>query len=239
MTDVQPSREYPKWDYQEYPKTLARDDFWGQVRRTIHGQRIAEADVAFLVSYLRRLLQLEPADVLLDLGCGNGALAARLFDECGAYVGVDNSAYLIDVAREYFEHSPEYRFVTSGIVEFAVAEPAPEAFTKGLCYAVAQFLPPEGVRALLLALGERFVSLGRVVVGNFPNRDQASLFFQSARSELELDCHESPVGRWWSKHEVESLASETGWKVSFSEMPSEVFNAGYRFDAILTRAVER
>ena len=25
------SSDYPKWDYKEYPKSLDRDDFWGQV----------------------------------------------------------------------------------------------------------------------------------------------------------------------------------------------------------------
>ncbi len=135
------SAEYPKWDYQEYPKTLARDDFWGQSWRTIMGRRITEAEVAILVSHIRDTLRLRPEDVLLDLGCGNGALSARLFDSCAAYAGVDRSAYLIEIAKAYFEQPPEYVFFEGDVTGFAASVERPERYTKILCFAVVQYLP--------------------------------------------------------------------------------------------------
>src|SRR5579875_3735648 len=69
----------PKSDYDAYPRTLPRDDIWGQVRRTINGRRISEAEVQEIVAALRAALALACGDTLLDLACGNGALTARLF----------------------------------------------------------------------------------------------------------------------------------------------------------------
>ena len=53
MPGDEPIDDYPKWDYQEYPKTLPRDDFWGQGRRTIMGRRINEKEVSLLVDHIR------------------------------------------------------------------------------------------------------------------------------------------------------------------------------------------
>jgi len=70
------------WDYEEYPKTLPRDDFWGQVRRTIYGRRVTEEELAVIIAAVMNGLELAPDDNLLDLMCGNGALTARLFGSC-------------------------------------------------------------------------------------------------------------------------------------------------------------
>ena len=237
MSEDQPARDFPKWDYQEYPKTLARDDFWGQGRRTIMGRRISEEEVKLVVDHIRRQLGVQPNDVLLDLGCGNGALSARLFDNCAGYAGADLSAYLIEVSKEFFERPPHFLFFHSDVVEFAELVGEPERFTKGLCFALLQYMPLQRVAALLQILWDRFPNLHRVVVGNLPNREKAHLFFTDGYGESDLEQHESQIGKWWSTDEIGRFASSFGWEVAFSRMSEGVFNAKYRFDAILTRHV--
>ena len=235
MPDDQPLTSYPKWDYQEYPKTLARDDFWGQGRRTIDGRRISEDEVAVLVAHLRALLDLHAGDVLLDLGCGNGALSARLFDECDAYVGADLSAYLIDVAHEFFERFPDFVFVNAEVTEFVESVEDPDRFTKALSYALIQYLTPEAVEHVLRTVWERFPRVDRFVLGNVPDRDRAAAFFRDGYSEEVLDRHESQIGRWWSTGALGALCERTGWTLEVARMSEDFFNAKYRFDAILTR----
>lgn len=230
---------FPKWDYQEYPKTLPRDDFWGQGRRTILGRRITEEEVTQLVNHIRHQLALSPRDVLLEVGSGNGALSVRLFDDCAGYVGGDLSAYLIDVAKEFFERAPAYRFVHGDAVSFLSAVEQPDRFTKGLCFAVLQYLDPATVEAVLHIVTERFSNLRRLLLGNLPNREKAHLFFQEGFTEADLATHESQIGRWWSRDEVAALAGRFGWEVSFTQMSASFFNAAYRFDAVLTRADAR
>ncbi|HLX88073.1 MAG TPA: methyltransferase domain-containing protein [Acidimicrobiales bacterium] len=234
MSPEAPQAGYPKWDYQEYPKSLARDDFWGQVRRTVMGERISEAQVGALVEHVGRLLRLRPGDILLDLGCGNGALTARLFDFCSGYAGVDASAYLIGIAHEFFERPPTHLFFEDDVTSFVHGVGEPERFTKGLCYALLQYLSVSTVEQLLETLFARFSNLERLVIGNLPNRDRAGSFFKDGGSQ-DLDEPQSQIGRWWSKAEFEALASGIGWKVELSQMEPHLFNATYRFDATLTR----
>jgi SAM-dependent methyltransferase len=230
-----PSGQFPKWDYQEYPKTLARDDFWGQGRRTINGRRITEEEVTTLVNHMGELLELCPGDILLELGCGNGALSARLFDGCAGYAGVDLSAYLIEIAKEFFERPPAYVFFHGDAAEFAASVPRPESFTKILCFAVLQYFPPAAVDRLMETVSERFPSARRFVLGNFPDRDRAARFFHAGYTDRDLDEHQSQIGRWWSTEEVRVLGARFGWEVATTRMPEDFFNAKYRFDAILTR----
>jgi SAM-dependent methyltransferase len=237
VSDEESGKDFPKWDYQEYPKTLPRDDFWGQVRRTIMGRRISEEEVGLLVDHIREQLRLRPGDILLDIGCGNGALAAKLFDDCAGYAGVDLSPYLIEVAQEFFADPPNYLFFNSDAAEFVEFVDEPDRFTRGLCFAAIQYLPTETVKAVLRILSTRFPNLHRAVLGNLPSREKAGLFFHDGYDESDLQQHESQVGKWWSAEEIGCLASSYGWEVSFSRMSDDIFNAKYRFDAILTRRV--
>lgn len=228
--------QFPKWDYQEYPKTLAQDDFWGQVRRTIMGRRITEEEVTTLVDYVRELLELRPRDVLLDLGCGNGALSARLFDGCARYAGVDLSAYLIEIAKSYFERPPGYIFFHGDAAEFAASVERPESFTKILCFSMLQYLPAGAVDGLMRAVSECLPSTHRFVLCDIPDRDRAERFFHEGYTDRDLDEHQSQIGRWWSTEDVGVLGARFGWEVVTTRMPEDFFNAKYRFDAILTRA---
>jgi cyclopropane fatty-acyl-phospholipid synthase-like methyltransferase len=231
------SGRFPKWDWEheEYPKTLARDDFWGQIRRTIKGRRITEEEVTTLVDHLRELLELRPSDVLLDLCCGNGALSARLFDGCAGCVGADLSPYLIEIAKEYFERPPAYVFFYADAAEFAASVERPESFTKILCYGAFQYLSPATVDGFMRAASQRFPSVRRVVLGNLPDRDRARRFFREGYTDSDLGDHQSQIGRWWSADEVRALGARFGWEVATTRMSEDFFNAEYRFDAILIR----
>lgn len=222
-------------DYEEYPKTLARDDFWGQVRRTIRGRRITEEELAVVVDALKEGLQLTNDDTLLDLMCGNGALTARLFSSCRSVVGVDRANYLIGVAKEYFERPPEYVFVQDDVLSYVHSAADAARFTKALCYGSLQYLPVEGLASMLTGLRGRFPRMDRVLLGNVPDKERAPLFF-GERFEQDppgLGDPTAPIGVWWSQADFQELAAAAGWRASFSRLPPDVFNAKFRYDAVL------
>lgn len=231
-----PKPPYQKFDHNEYAKTRASDDFWGQIRRTIQGRPVSDEQIQMIVDTIKSNLDLQPDDILLDLACGNGALSHLLFDSCTEYLGVDLSEYLISVAKKNFESLPHYRFTTQGAEEYVRLESQPERFTKVLCYGSFQYFPATAAATVLRSLFEKFSNVQAVFIGNLPDKDLAAEFYKANQPTTEelLDCY-SQIGIWRTRKEFADLAEKTGWKIQFLSMPAEFYASYYRFDALLRR----
>lgn len=189
--------DYPRLDYNEHARVLARDDFWGQVKRTVQDRPVSEEQIQLIVDAMIERLRLQANDVLLDLACGNGALSVRLFDRCKGFLGVDLSGYLISVAQEYFERKPGYCFLCSDGTAYLCSEPEPERFTKVACYGAVACFSDDQLRDSLMLLNQRFTNVSRVFIGNAPDKDRAHLFYTKRQPEPgEIDDHTTAVGKW-------------------------------------------
>jgi cyclopropane fatty-acyl-phospholipid synthase-like methyltransferase len=227
--------QYPKWDYKEYPKSLAPDDLWGQVRRTLYGKPISEDQIQLIWDSIINGLKLETGTNLLDIGCGNGALAYPLFRYCTSYLGVDSSEYLISVAMGRFA-GPGRAFICRDAVEFAESEASLVQFEKALCYGVFAYLSDSDAKRLLHALNSRFSSLRVLFLGSLPDRDRASSFYSNADlAKTDLDNHRTQIGVWRTHAQMTELATETGWHICFPAMSSDFYQSHYRYNAILQR----
>ncbi len=224
------------WMHKEYPKSCAPDDFWGQIKRTVHGKPVSQEQIDMIVRAVCDGLQFRKEDVLLDLGCGNGALSRYFFPFCSSMLGVDFSPYLLDIAKKNFEAPPDYLFREDDIVAYVRAEPFPVCFTKVLCYGVYSYLSLEDARILLEILHERFINVESIFLGNLPDREKIDTFFPPGTDTQRLvHDHLSPIGVWRSRDEMERLADDAGWNAEFRVMPSGYYAAHYRFDAVLRR----
>ena len=231
------SDQFPKWDYKEYPKTLPPDDLWGQVRRTVCGKPVSEEQIQMMVEAVVAGLELHPTSVLLDIGCGNAALSERLFPYCDQCLGVDVSEYLISVANARFA-SPRHTFIYQDALEYIAQEPDPLRFDRVLCFAVFSYLSDASARQLLASLNQRFLNVRAIFVGNIPDRDCAASFFKDDhRDATELDNPKSQIGVWRTKGQMIAMAEQAGWRIRFQDMPSDFYQAHYRYNAILERIV--
>lgn len=114
---------------------------------------------------VRAGLRLVPRDRLLHLGCGNGALTARLQPDCAGSLGVDASAFAVSIAQERFA-GPGHRFTVQDAVAYAETERDPGRFTKALCDVPLSGLGDDAAALLLRALHRRFPALQRVMLGS-------------------------------------------------------------------------
>jgi SAM-dependent methyltransferase len=230
------SRIYPA-NYDAHARSVAGDAYWQQVRRTVNGTPVCQAQIDLIVNAITVGLSLTEHDVVLDLACGNGALSSYLFGRCAGLLGIDISPYLIEVAQRVFARLPNYRFEVAEVASFLRNERYPSAITKVLIYAGFQYFPRTDSFGILRTLNERFPTVTRVFIGNVPERAQADHVFASAApSAKELDDHEARIGIWYQPEEIEALAKAAGWRATCSRMPTDFYLSSHRFDVTLDRA---
>lgn len=222
-------------DFKDYPKTVAPQDFWRQVKRTVHGQPVGDDQIAMIVEAVGRALEFQPQDILLDLACGNGALSHFFFGQCQEFLGVDYSEVLIDIARANFERLG-CRFMLDDVAAYVCQEQNPERFTKVLCYGSFSFFTEKTARLVLRRLNASFQQVERVFIGNLPDLSRHMDFYTDGHDHgHELKNSESKIGIWRSEEEFRVLAADTGWKAAFFRMAPSFYAAHYRYDVLLTR----
>jgi SAM-dependent methyltransferase len=227
---------FPKSDYKEYPKLLARDDFWGQVRRTVFGKPVSIEQIAMILDAIRNGLLLQPDDVVLDLACGNGALASQFYKMCASLHGVDSSEYLIEIANENFAIAGKTSFEADDARHYISNAPNPHRFTKVLCYGSFPYFSSEDAAKVIEGISLRFLNARRIMIGNLPDADLAHLFYTDGHGHSdEMRNHDTQIGIWRSQSELRELVSPYGWTIEFSKMPIDFYAAHYRFDATLIR----
>jgi SAM-dependent methyltransferase len=236
VQDNQP-RNYPLANHDAHARSVAIDAHWSQIRRTVNGRPVDGAQIALIVDAIAAGLSLSKTDVVLDLACGNGALSSYLFGSCAGLVGVDMSAYLIDVALKDFARLPNYSFCVGDAVSYLMEERDPAIFTKALIYGAFQYFSKEQALLVLQALKDRFAGVSKLFIGNIPNRIHADRFYRDRTpTEDELNDHEARVGVWYRPQELQAMAEAAGWHASISYMPTEFYASSYRFDAKLGRS---
>ncbi|MBX3413371.1 MAG: methyltransferase domain-containing protein [Pirellulales bacterium] len=108
-----------------------------------------------MVADMLKLLDAQPGERIIDLGCGTGVLTADIAKTGASIVGLDLSAEMIDQARRNF---PELRFEVADAAEFTVDEPVDAVFSNAALHWVRR--SEDAVRAVARALrpGGRFVA---------------------------------------------------------------------------------
>ncbi len=104
------------------------------------------------------LLDPEPGERVLDLGCGTGHLTAEIADavgETGAVVGVDRSAEMVGEARADY---PDLAFVEADAREFSATEPFDAVFSNAALHWIPDQDAVTGRVADLLRPGGRYVA---------------------------------------------------------------------------------
>ena len=229
------TRNYPA-NYDAHARSVAVDAYWKQVRRTVDGKPIDEAQITLIADAIISRLSLTKADVVLDLACGNGALSSYLFDKCAGLVGVDISPYLIGIARKDFARLPSYYFHAEDAISYLARNQIPSIFTKALVYGAFQYFSREDATAVLKALNQRFTGVTKVFIGNLPDSGRSDRFYQKRTpTDAELNDHEAQIGIWYRPDEIEAMAQATGWRASCSYMPASFVGSNYRFDMTLER----
>lgn len=222
--------------HKKYPKRFARDDFWSQIKRTVNGKPVTDEDIGLIVDQISNYLSLQKGSHLLDLGCGNAALASVFFNDIDSYTGVDFSSYLLEIANEYFRPSDKFNYVESDILDYVANSGCPDQIDNILCYGCASYLSSDDMEEVVNALYRRFSNANNIFIGNLPDKNKAKKFFEKRSiTDYVLDDHKSPIGLWWNPDELEKMCRDAGFLSSIVYMPNQFYASEYRFDLVLKR----
>jgi SAM-dependent methyltransferase len=222
--------------HKEFPKTKDPKDFWGQIKRTINGEPVGEDQILMIVKAVSKGLHFENKDVLLDLGCGNGALTRYFYDSIKKSIGIDFSEYLIQVAKDNFERNPNNTFYFGDAIDFVSKYQSKNEITKALCYGVFSYFDKINAEKLLLDLSLNYSNLEKLYIGNLPNKEKADKFYyKDIDFKKLLDDNQSSIGIWRSHDEMIKLGEKTGWNCEIIEMADNFYGSHYRFDVIMNK----
>lgn len=224
--------------YKEHPKACAPDEFWAQVKRTVNGKPVGEDQIQLIVEAILDGLQIDGADTLLDLCCGNGALTDRIFARCQGGLGIDFSEPLIAVAEHYFQSVPRRVYRLDDVESYLQSAQGDPRYTKALCYGAFQYLPKQKAINVLRLVRNRFPNVKRLFIGNLPDKERMRDFFKERVPPPNIaDDPGSPIGIWRTEAEFATLAQQCGWNIAFRQMPRNFYAAAYRYDAVLTPSI--
>ena len=112
------------------------------------------SDFSFVHQYGESVTELIDADInsmLLDLGCGNGALTKTLQDKGYIVKGIDASKELLDIARKNY---PGIEFIQADATNFSLQEPVDVVFSNAVFHWIDQELQQSMLKCVYNALKE-------------------------------------------------------------------------------------
>ena len=154
---------------------------------------------------LLELLDPQPGDRILDVGCGTGQLTAKIAELGAEVIGIDSSVEMIEAARANY---PAIRFDAADIRTYRTDEPFDAVFSNAVLHWVQ---PPErAAESISVALkpGGRFVA-------EFGGRHNVSAIIAAVQSAFRNP--QSAIGNPWyfpSVGEYASLLESVGMEVT-------------------------
>ena len=112
------------------------------------------SDFSFVHQYGESVTELIDADInsmLLDLGCGNGALTKTLQDKGYIVKGIDASKELLDIARKNY---PGIEFIQADATNFSLQEPVDIVFSNAVFHWIDKELQQSMLKCVHNALKE-------------------------------------------------------------------------------------
>lgn len=230
VNDVPDNSRTPDYTHLKYPLIVDRRDYWKQVKRTVNGNEVADKDINTIINNVRKNLDLNKSDSLLDLGCGNGKLASYFFKNINKYHGIDFSDYLLKIAKEDFYLKNKTTFQKLNLRHNYNQIKNAKIYNKVLCYGAFSYFGKKSGKSIIEVLGSK-ENITSMYLGNIPNIKYSKEFFSNRNIVFyDLNDETSPIGVWWDFEELELYLRNEGFYTKKVTMPSDFYASKYRFD---------
>ncbi|MEM7716305.1 MAG: methyltransferase domain-containing protein [Cyanobacteria bacterium P01_A01_bin.68] len=170
---------------------------------------------AFIWHYGENLLQLlnpQPKEQILDLGCGTGQLTAKIAEAGAEIIGIDSASEMIEKAQKNY---PQLEFQVADAKNFQLPQPADAVFSNAVLHWIPQ--ADEVIASIResLKIGGRFIA-------EFGGKGNIESIVQALYEALEKIGFENPqnLNPWYfpSISEYAAKLEKQGFEVSYSHL---------------------
>ena len=201
-----------------------------QVARTRMGEPISQDSWVRTCEYVRKNLQLNMSDTVLDACGGNGLFAKEFRELCERVVVVDINLDLLNVLNE---SALDIHTVHSELIEFLQSDK--EKYTKILFYAGIQYFSEEQVLKIFRLFADHLMPGGIILIGDIPDIYKRDSFLKEGSRYMSffenLSSGKPNIGSWFTFDWLRELSNFSG----FSEcelllQPDYQIYSDFRFD---------
>ncbi len=214
-------------------------DLYFQVAKTVNSKPMDRELFDIINSYIVGALNLQPADVLIELCCGNGLCTYELAKSVKEVVAIDFSPHLIADAKK-FKSASNIKYLQSDVIGFlqTYKPDKHDGTVKCLMNDSLAYFVPQQLQDILASInlfsGRNFEMLIRGV----PNDELKWNYYDTeARKNRyhqlveENDITNDGIGRWWKPSEIMDVCNELGLLCSISDQEQSITN--YRMDVFV------
>lgn len=225
--------------WNETPNKFGETEFLKQLGKTVSGVPITSDQFSAQLADIRKALNINSNDLILDLCCGNGIITAQLSKECSIIVGIDFSDPLISIAKKYNMPSNVRYYCMSALdpkIKFITDKP----FTKVYMYEALQHFEENDLEILLMQIKD--ISNPEVVIflGGIPDIDKIWDFYDTKERRLDYEVRKKEnreaIGTWWRQSIIHEASKKCGFESMVLAQNALLHSAHYRFDVLLTRS---
>lgn len=250
LTEVETTQKMSfgrKWrdEYCKVQPLNERDDMDAalrQVGKTVGGHPVDSQVLTTIVNTIMHWLQIEPTDLVLDLGCGNGLITSRVARSCAHITGVDISPAMIESAQHYFA-TTNSTYTVGDITEICAFPALWKDASKVFAYEVLQYVTREELLCFLRNMAVQ-PAMQKLFFGGVPDWEHRRNFFNTQErweahvADQRQGGMNDPLGKWWTREELEDVALLSGFRCTIVKQRPELYTSHYRFDVLFERDVQ-
>jgi ubiquinone/menaquinone biosynthesis C-methylase UbiE len=216
-------------------KYINNNNFHFQVGRTINKQPIDEMTWMQTLDYIEEIMELKRSDDILDLCAGNGLIAIPFSKICNTVTAVDICEPLLK--NNVINTCSNIKIIKSDILELDFPN---TVFDKVILYFSLQYFTKQEALIILHNVYKWLNYGGLFYIGDIPDQEKLWTFYNTEEREKvyfkSLQEDNPIVGEWFTKTFIKKAGYYSGYSsVRVVDQQSFMFNAHYRFDAILRK----
>lgn len=217
---------------------LFKDSLLKQVGKTINGMEVDNQQLAYIAESVIEALEVTSDSVIVDLCCGNGLITKYVAKVANRVIAVDYSDILINTAREKCGAN-NISYVESDVLNLPISILTQSQ--KFYMYEALQHFSSESFKKLLGELKNVEHAI-KLFIGSVPDRKKLWDYYDTEEKKLfylQREKENKPhMGNWWRQDELQSIAEQYQFNITFIPQNKLLYTAYYRFNCLLEKNCE-